>query len=97
MNLKEAVAVVTGGASGIGETVATYFASNGAKVVIGDVVQESIDRVVGEIAAAGGKVVGLKTDVTKDTEVAALMDAAVSTFGAINVVVPCAGSSATAS
>jgi len=39
MNLKDVVAVVTGGASGIGETVATYFASNGAKVVIGDVVQ----------------------------------------------------------
>ncbi|MEN6296744.1 MAG: SDR family NAD(P)-dependent oxidoreductase [Rectinema sp.] len=91
MKLKEVVAVVTGGASGIGETVAKYFASNGAKVVIGDVVQESIDRVVAEIKAAGGEVVGLKTDVTKDADVAALMDAAVSSFGAINVVVPCAG------
>jgi len=91
MNLKDVVAVVTGGASGIGETVATYFASNGAKVVIGDVVQESIDRVVGDIRAVGGNVVGVKTDVTKDADVAALMDTAVSTFGAINVVVPCAG------
>lgn len=91
MKLSEVVAVVTGGASGIGETVAKYFAANGAKVMIGDVVQESIDRVVGEIKAAGGAAAGLKTDVTKDADVAALMDAAVANFGAINVVVPCAG------
>jgi len=91
MKLKEVVAVVTGGASGIGETVAKYFASQGAKVMIGDVVQESIDRVVGEIKASGGAAAGLKTDVTKDPDVAALMDAAVANFGAINVVVPCAG------
>jgi Short-chain alcohol dehydrogenase of unknown specificity len=77
MKINEVVAVVTGGASGIGETVAKYFAAQGAKVVIGDVVQEQIDRVVGEIKAAGGKAVGVKTDVTKDADVAALMDTAV--------------------
>lgn len=91
MKLNDVVVVVTGGASGIGETVAEYFASNGAKVVIGDVVQESIDRVLAEIKGSGGVAAGLKTDVTKDADVAALMDTAVSKFGAINVVVPCAG------
>ncbi|OQB95105.1 MAG: Short-chain reductase protein NovJ [Spirochaetes bacterium ADurb.Bin110] len=91
MKLDEVVAVITGGASGIGEAVAKYLASHGAKIIIADVVQESIERVVKEIQAAGGAAAGLKTDVTKDAEVAGLMDFAILKFGAINVVVPCAG------
>lgn len=91
MDIKEAVVVVTGGASGIGEAVSKYLANGGAAVMIGDIVEGEAIRVVGEIQAAGGRAAGMKVDVTQDAEVAALMECAIREFGAINVVVPCAG------
>jgi 3-oxoacyl-[acyl-carrier protein] reductase len=91
MNLKDAVAVVTGGASGIGEAVAKSMAAAGLKVVIGDMDAKGLQRVAGEIEAAGGKVAYAKTSVTSDEEVAALMDLAVEKFGQLNVCVACAG------
>jgi 3-oxoacyl-[acyl-carrier protein] reductase len=91
MEVKGSVAVVTGGASGIGEAVAKDLAKAGAKVVIGDVNQDNIDKVVGEIKSAGGEAVGVVGDVTKDADMAKLMDTAVDSFGQINIVVPSAG------
>jgi len=91
MQVKESVVVITGGANGIGEAVAKYLASEGACVVIGDIAEKEVGRVASEIAAAGGRAEGRKVDVTKDEEVASLMDAAISAFGRINAVVPCAG------
>lgn len=91
MEIKGLVVVVTGGASGIGETVARRFAKDGASVVIGDMNQEGLDRVVADIKKAGGKAAGKLVNVTEDESTAALMDFAVSEFGAINVVAPCAG------
>jgi 3-oxoacyl-[acyl-carrier protein] reductase len=91
MEMKGLVAVITGGASGIGESVARYLAGQGASVVIGDMNQEGIDRVVAEIRSGGGKAAGKAANVTTDAEVGALMDFAAREFGAINVVVPCAG------
>ncbi|HSV56108.1 MAG TPA: SDR family NAD(P)-dependent oxidoreductase, partial [Magnetospirillaceae bacterium] len=91
MEIKGSVAVVTGGASGIGEAVAKVLAAKGASVVIGDMIQEGITRVVADIRKAGGKAAGKVLNVTDDAETAAFMDFAVKEFGAINVVVPCAG------
>ncbi len=91
MEVKGLVAVITGGASGIGESVAKDMARAGAKVVIGDLSQEAIERVVGEIKAAGGQATGVIANVAKEDDMAKLMDTAVSTFGAINVVVANAG------
>lgn len=91
MEIKGAVAVITGGASGIGETVARYLAGLGASVVLGDMNQEGLDRVVGEIRQAGGNAAGRTLNVTDDADTAAFMDFAVKEFGAINIVVPCAG------
>jgi len=64
MELKGLVAVITGGASGIGETVARELAAEGVKVSIGDISQESIDRVVADIKAAGGEATGFVCNVT---------------------------------
>lgn len=91
MEIKGLVAVITGGASGIGEAVAKDMAAAGAKVVIGDLGQKAIDRVVGEIKAAGGQAAGVIANVTSEADMAKLMDTAVEQFGAINVVVANAG------
>lgn len=91
MQVKGCVIVITGGASGIGETVAKDFAQGGAKVVLGDVNQAGLDRVVGEIQAAGGEAVGVAGSIAKEEDVAKLMDAAIEKFGAINVVFANAG------
>jgi 3-oxoacyl-[acyl-carrier protein] reductase len=91
MEIKGLVAIITGGASGIGEAIAHYLAKEGVKIVIGDMNQEGIDRVVTDIKAAGGQAAGKQLNVTSDEETAVLMDFAIEKFGAINVVVPCAG------
>ncbi|MBL8528718.1 MAG: SDR family NAD(P)-dependent oxidoreductase [Burkholderiales bacterium] len=91
MQVKGSVVVITGGGSGIGEVVAKEMAKGGAKVVLGDMNQEGLDRVVNEIKAAGGEAIGVAGNVTKEEDVAALMDAAMSKFGAINVVFANAG------
>lgn len=91
MEIKGLVAVITGGASGIGESTAKEMAKAGAKVVIGDLSQENIDRVVAEIKAAGGQATGVMANVAKEDDMANLMDTAVKNYGAINVVVACAG------
>ena len=91
MELKGKTAVITGGASGIGESVAKYLASNGMNIVIGDVNSESIDRVVKEIKENGGEAVGMACDVTNEEQVEALMNMAVENFGELNVLFPSAG------
>lgn len=91
MELKGAVAVVTGGASGIGEAVAKQMAARGVKVVIGDMDPKGLERVAGEITAAGGEVAWAKCNVTLDEQVADLMDLAINTFGQLNICVASAG------
>lgn len=91
MEMKGAVAVVTGGASGIGEAAARAMAAKGAKVVLGDMDLKGLERVAREIVAEGGEAVFAKCNVTKDEDVADLMDLAISKFGALNVCVACAG------
>ncbi|HTX73096.1 MAG TPA: SDR family NAD(P)-dependent oxidoreductase [Rectinemataceae bacterium] len=91
MDIRGSVFVITGAGSGIGEAVARYAAAEGAAVMAGDLSGEAVQRVVAEISAAGGKAEGLVVDVTNDESVSAFMDRAVSAFGGINAVVPCAG------
>lgn len=91
MELDKSVAVVTGGASGIGEAVAKTLAAGGARVVIGDMDVKGLERVAGEITAAGGQVAYAKCNVTSDEQVADLMDLAIARFGAVNICVASAG------
>jgi len=91
MEVKGSVAVVTGGASGIGEAVAKGLAQSGVRVMLGDVSQEGLDRVEKEIRDAGGEAASQVVDVTSDEETGRLMDTAIEKFGSINSVVPCAG------
>jgi len=91
MEIKGSVAVITGGGNGIGEAVAKYFVTNGAKVVIVDMAQKNIDRVVQEIKDMGGEVIGVQANVSSEPDTAKFYQAALEAFGKINIVVSCAG------
>ncbi len=91
MNISDTVAVITGGASGIGAAVANTLAQAGSKVVLGDVNEEQLEQVAESISIAGGEVAAQKIDVRQEAEVASLMDLAIERFGRINVVLPSAG------
>jgi NAD(P)-dependent dehydrogenase (short-subunit alcohol dehydrogenase family) len=79
------VAVVTGGASGIGLGLARRFIAEGMKVVIGDVEKDALDTAVADLAAGGAEVEGVVTDVSDAAQVQALADAAISRFGAVHI------------
>jgi NAD(P)-dependent dehydrogenase (short-subunit alcohol dehydrogenase family) len=79
------VAVVTGGASGIGYALARRFAAEGARVVIGDVEVAALDRAVSELRDAGAEVEGIVTDVTDPAQMDALAAAAVDRFSGVHV------------
>jgi 3-oxoacyl-[acyl-carrier protein] reductase len=91
MNVADTVAVITGGARGIGFAVGRSLAGLGARVVLADVLKPQLTTSVDHIRAAGGRALGVIADVTSDRDVASLMDAAIETFGAINVVYANAG------
>lgn len=78
------VAVVTGGGSGIGRATALAFAKNGAKVVIANRSRESGEKTVHMIRDEGGESTFVQTDVTKETDVKALMDTCVETYGRLD-------------
>jgi NAD(P)-dependent dehydrogenase (short-subunit alcohol dehydrogenase family) len=85
------VAVVTGGAGGIGLAMARAFAARGARIVLADVDAAALARAQGELAAAGAEAIGLAADVTRRESVAALADAAFGRFGAVHVLCNNAG------
>jgi len=91
MRLANKIAIVTGAASGFGEGIATRFAAEGAKVVVNDVNALRGERVVRDIVAAGGEACFFVGDVSKDADVAAMVQCALNTFGDLDIVVNNAG------
>ena len=91
LEIKDAVAVITGAGSGIGEAFAKYWVQRGGRVVIADVIPENLSRVEKEIVKLGGEVKSTLCDVTKEEDNRRLAALAIKTFGAINLVLPCAG------
>src|SRR6516164_7166579 len=87
MKLKDQVAVVTGAGRNIGEEVAKLFAAEGAKVAIVDVDKPRGERVVGAIRGSGGEAELFTADVSKGSDVAALVRAVVERFGRIDILV----------
>jgi len=85
------VAVVTGGASGIGRALGDRFASNGMKVVLADVDEKELDVAANELRELGAQAVGVRADVAVATDLEHLRDAALHAFGSVHVVCNNAG------
>ncbi|QLG26507.1 SDR family oxidoreductase [Halorarum halophilum] len=84
VSFDDAVAVVTGGGSGIGQTTALEFADRGTSVVVADVDVEGGEKTVADIEAAGGDAVFVETDVTDLAATQAMVDTAVEEFGRLD-------------
>ena len=85
------VAVVTGGASGIGRAMGEAFLAEGMKLVLADVEAPVLDATVAELRADGGDVVGVVCDVADLASVEALRDGALAAFGAVHLLCNNAG------
>src|SRR5215469_8059897 len=79
-------AVITGAGSGMGKAFATRWGAEGMNIVIGDIQQDALEATVAELSAADVPVLGLRTDVSKLSDIEALADAAEDRFGKVHLV-----------
>lgn len=91
MRLAGKTAIVTGAGSGFGEGIAATFAREGAGVIVNDLNREGGQRVADAINAAGGKAAFVHGDVSQSADTRGLLDAALSHFGRLDIVVNNAG------
>ena len=85
------IAIVTGAGAGLGREHALLLAAHGASVVVNDISADAAQPVVDEITASGGNAIGCPADVTSWAGAGALVEAAVSTYGDLHVLVNNAG------
>jgi NAD(P)-dependent dehydrogenase (short-subunit alcohol dehydrogenase family) len=88
VNLKEIKAVVTGGASGLGEACVRMIVAGGGKAAIFDLQQDRAEKLIAEL---GGNVIFCSTDVTNEESVQAAVAKTMAAFGGINAAINCAG------
>jgi NADP-dependent 3-hydroxy acid dehydrogenase YdfG len=90
-NIKGKVITITGASSGMGEATARHLSALGASVVLGARRLERITKLADELNSKGGKAIAVQTDVIDYMQVQALVDAAVNSFGKIDVMINNAG------
>jgi NAD(P)-dependent dehydrogenase (short-subunit alcohol dehydrogenase family) len=93
MKLTGRTAIVTGAGRGIGKAMATRLAADGASIVIADI--EQYDVAAAELAKSGARTLGLKIDVSSESDTAFMAEETFRTFGRIDVLVNCAAMFAT--
>lgn len=81
------VAIVTGGAGGIGTAIAKLYASAGASVVVASRTKANLDAVVAEITAAGGTAAAITCDVTVEEDVLSMVAETVALYGSLDIMV----------
>ncbi len=91
MRLEGKVAIISGGARGMGAAEARLFAQEGAMVIIGDVLEEEGRQVEAEISESGGQCLFLRLDVTNESDWSDAVAAAVSHYGRLDILVNNAG------
>ncbi len=91
MRLKDKVALITGGSSGIGKEAAILFAKEGAKIVLVDINDGGANEVVKEIKGLGGKAVFHRTDISNPAGVEQMVMLAEETYGKLNILFNNAG------
>lgn len=84
--LRDRVAVIAGGAGGIGTATSVRLAEEGAAVVVGDLDEGAAEEVAAGISAAGGQAVAVRVDISDDASVADLFTTAIATYGGIDAV-----------
>lgn len=89
--LKDKVAIVTGGASGIGRKTAEFFVQEGVKVFITDIQREKIEETIEALKVIGGEAKGFCGDVTDERVVNLMVQRALADFGTIDILVNSAG------
>ncbi len=95
MRLEGKVAIITGGANGMGAEECRIFAREGAKVVIADVMEEEGRQVEAEIAESGGDAVFMRLDVTSESDWDEVVEATIARYGKLDALVNNAGISGT--
>lgn len=91
MKLQDRVAIVFGGTSGIGEATAKAFANEGAKTVVTGRDEEDGNRIVKDIRESNQDAIFVKADVTKKSDIQAVVDKALTTYGQIDILYNGAG------
>jgi 3-oxoacyl-[acyl-carrier protein] reductase len=89
--LKDKVAIVTGGARGLGKAYCLRMAEEGAKVVVADILEKEAEEAASEIKAKGGTAVAIRADVTDEKSTLKMAEETVKKFGRIDVLVNNAG------
>jgi 3-oxoacyl-[acyl-carrier protein] reductase len=95
LELKDKVAIVTGGTQGIGRATALRLAKEGARVMIAARGRERLDALVSEVRASGGTIAAVQADVARPEDCERLVAEALRAFGRIDILVNNAGTSAT--
>ncbi len=90
LEIRNSVAVITGGSGGIGLAMGRYWVENGGKIVLADI-PGPLEAAAPAIEAIGGEVATFPCDVTKEEDCGKLADFAIEKFGQINLVAPFAG------
>ena len=94
MRLESKVALISGAARGIGAAVTKIFAREGAKLVIGDILEDEGRRTAGEVTAAGGECYFVRLDVVSEADWIKAVDEVIARFGKLDILVNNAGVSA---
>ncbi|WP_217586208.1 SDR family NAD(P)-dependent oxidoreductase [Lentibacillus saliphilus] len=89
--LQDKVAIITGSGAGIGKEVAIAYAREGAKVVIADFNETTLNETVAELKASGHEALGVKVDVSVNEDVERMVDESIKAFGKVDILVNNAG------